>query len=57
MSPAVQPDPAAFPDFDENLRQAMGKETELWLDSQLRDDRSVVDLLEDELHLRQSALG
>jgi hypothetical protein len=43
--PAVQPDPAAFPDFDENLRQAMGKETELWLDSQLRDNRSVVDML------------
>ena len=43
--PAVQPDPAAFPDWDENLRQSMEKETELWLDSQVRDDRSVVDLL------------
>jgi Protein of unknown function (DUF1592)/Protein of unknown function (DUF1588)/Protein of unknown function (DUF1587)/Protein of unknown function (DUF1585)/Protein of unknown function (DUF1595) len=43
--PAVQPDPAAFPDWDENLRQAMGKETELWLESTLREDRSVVDLL------------
>jgi hypothetical protein len=43
--PAVQPDPAAFPDWDENLRQAMGKETELWLESALRDDLSVVDLL------------
>jgi len=43
--PAVQPDPAAFPDWDENLRQAMGKETELWLESTLRDDLSVVDLL------------
>jgi hypothetical protein len=43
--PAVQPDPAAFPDWDENLRQSMAKETELWLDSQLHDDRSVVDLL------------
>src|SRR5580700_5456603 len=43
--PAVQPDPAAFPDFDENLRQAMGKETELWLDSQVRENRSVVDML------------
>ena len=43
--PAVQPDPAAFPTWDENLRLAMQKETELWLDSQMRDDRSVVDLL------------
>jgi hypothetical protein len=43
--PAVQPDLAAFPEWDENLRQAMEKETELWLESQLREDRSVVDLL------------
>jgi len=43
--PAVQPDPAAFPTWDENLRAAMLKETELWLESQMRDDRSVVDLL------------
>jgi hypothetical protein len=43
--PAVQPDPAAFPTWDENLRQAMTKETELWLESQMREDRSVVDLL------------
>jgi len=43
--PAVQPDPAAFPTWDENLRNAMLKETELWLESQMREDRSVVDLL------------
>ena len=43
--PAVQPDPSAFPTWDENLRQAMRKETELWLESQMREDRSVVDLL------------
>jgi len=43
--PSVQPDPAAFPSWDENLRQSMEKETELWVDSQMRDDRSVVDLL------------
>jgi Protein of unknown function (DUF1592)/Protein of unknown function (DUF1588)/Protein of unknown function (DUF1595)/Protein of unknown function (DUF1587)/Protein of unknown function (DUF1585) len=43
--PAVQPDPAAFPTWDENLRQAMQRETELWLESQMREDRSVVDLL------------
>jgi hypothetical protein len=39
------PDPGAFPDFDENLRDAMQRETELFVDSQVREDRSVVDSL------------
>jgi hypothetical protein len=39
------PDPDEFPTFDENLRSAFEQETELFLDSQLRADRSVVDLL------------
>jgi mono/diheme cytochrome c family protein len=34
-----------FPWFDDNLRVAMVRETELFLDDQLRQDRSVVDLL------------
>jgi hypothetical protein len=34
-----------FPEFDGNLREAFQRETELFLDSQLREDRSVVDLL------------
>ena len=42
---AVAPDPTLFPAFDENLREAMQQETELFLESQLRDDRSVVDVL------------
>ncbi len=41
----IQPDPAAFPNFDENLRQALEQETELLVDSTLREDRSIVDLL------------
>ncbi len=40
-----QPDPDRFPEFDENLRRALLEETALFLDSQFRDDRSVVDLL------------
>ncbi len=44
--PRIQPDPAAFPDFDENLRQAMIQETELLLESMLREDRPVTDLLD-----------
>ncbi|MDP6582838.1 MAG: DUF1592 domain-containing protein, partial [Vicinamibacterales bacterium] len=40
-----EPDTGFFPDFDENLRQAFRRETELFIDSILRDDRSVLDLL------------
>jgi cytochrome c5 len=39
------PDPDLFPDFDENLREAFQRETELFIESQLRDDRTVIDLL------------
>jgi hypothetical protein len=41
----VVPDPAAYPDFDENLRSAFQQETELFLDSQLHEDRPITDLL------------
>src|SRR5262245_40440406 len=41
----IAPDTTTFPYFDENLRQALAKETELLIQSQLREDRSVVDLL------------
>jgi hypothetical protein len=39
------PDVNAFPDFDDNLREAFQRETELFVESQLREDRSVLDLL------------
>jgi hypothetical protein len=39
------PDPRLFPDFDEDLRQAFEKEMELFIESILFDDTSVVDLL------------
>jgi hypothetical protein len=42
---ATVPDQQIFPDFDDNLRQAFLKETELFTGSILREDRSVVDLL------------
>ena len=41
----IQPDPASFPNFDENLRLALAQETELLIESTLRDDRSIADLL------------
>ena len=43
--PNVTPDPIAFPTFDENLRAAFTRESELFVESILRDDRSVVELL------------
>jgi hypothetical protein len=42
---AARPDPRLFPDFDEGLRQAFVRETELFFDSVLRENRSVTDLL------------
>ena len=39
------PDLEAFPDFDDNLRQAMKEETSRFFDSIVHEDRSVVDLL------------
>jgi mono/diheme cytochrome c family protein len=41
----VDPDPALFPTFSEELRRAYAQEIELFADSVLRQDRSVVDLL------------
>lgn len=42
----VSPDLGEFPEFDENLREALQRETELFFESMLREDRSVVDLLD-----------
>ena len=42
---AVTPDMRLFPDFDDNLRQAMRRETELVFESVLREDRSVLELI------------
>jgi uncharacterized protein DUF1592/uncharacterized protein DUF1588/uncharacterized protein DUF1587/uncharacterized protein DUF1585/uncharacterized protein DUF1595 len=39
------PDQNEFPDFDDNLRQALRRETELLFDSVMREDRSILDLL------------
>jgi mono/diheme cytochrome c family protein len=41
----IVPDVDEFPDFDENLREALQQETRLFVGSQLREDRSVVDLI------------
>lgn len=40
----VQPDVRQYPDFDEQLRAAMRKETELFFDNLVKEDRSVLDI-------------
>ena len=42
---SITPDMRLFPSFDDNLRQAMKRETELLLESVIKEDRSVLDLL------------
>lgn len=42
----VLPDPLAFPNFDDNLREALQQETALMIETMLREDRSVVELLD-----------
>ena len=42
---SVDPNVRLYPDFDDNLRQAFRTETELFVDSVVREDRSVLDLL------------
>jgi mono/diheme cytochrome c family protein len=42
----LKPDPDLFPNFDEKLRTAMLKETELFFDSILREDRGILDFLD-----------
>jgi hypothetical protein len=40
-----QPNTDLYPDFDDNLRQSFRRETELFFQSILREDRSVLDLM------------
>lgn len=43
---AVSPDMRLYPDFDDNLRQALRRETESLFASVVREDRKVLDLLQ-----------
>ena len=42
---AVAPDVNAFPEFDDDLREAFQRETELFIEHQILEDRGVLDLL------------
>jgi len=41
-----KPDPERFPEFDESLRRAFLRETEMFFEAILREDRSVLDFLD-----------
>ena len=43
--PALTPDLYTYPDFNDGLRKAMKRETELFFESIIREDRSVLDAL------------
>ena len=43
--PGVKPDPDAFPEFDDNLRAAFQRETELFVKNQIDEDNNVLELL------------
>ena len=43
--PLAGPAQSEFPDFDDSLRQAFRRETELFFDSIVREDRNALDLL------------
>jgi mono/diheme cytochrome c family protein len=42
----VSPDPALFPSFDESLRSAMLKESELFFEAMVKEDRNILDFLD-----------
>src|ERR1051326_8591973 len=42
---SITPDMRTFPDFDDNLRQAFRRETELFFESIMREDRNILDFL------------
>src|SRR5207247_11092946 len=42
---AMEPDPNIFPDFNDNLREAMIKETQLFFESQVSENDDLLDLL------------
>ena len=53
----VAPDPKVFPDFDDNLREAFRRETELFLQSQFNEDRSITDILTADYTFLNERLG
>ena len=53
----THPDPPTFPDFDDNLRRALQRETELFFESILHEDRKRPRPADRRLHVRERAPG
>lgn len=53
----IAPDPKRFPTFNEDLRNAMAKETELFFDAVIREDRSVLDLVDSDFTFLNQTLA
>ena len=53
----AKPDPDRFPDFDDELRRAMKRETELFFEAVVKEDRSILDFLDAQLHVPQRSAG
>ena len=51
--PGVVPDDDLYKEFDENLRDAMAKETQIFIASQMQEDRSVDGFVDRRLHVRE----
>ena len=53
----LKPDLGNFPDFDDGLRHSMKRETELFLENLIRDDRSVLEILDADYSYLDERLG
>jgi hypothetical protein len=53
----VSPDPKLFPNFSEDLRKAMLKETQLFVGEVVREDRSILDLIDADFTYLNSPLA
>ena len=54
---AVKPDRERFRDFDQYLRQSMRKETELFFDRIVREDRSILDFIDGDYTFLNQRMG
>jgi mono/diheme cytochrome c family protein len=54
---SAQPDRERFPDFDEYLRASMFKETELFFQYVMREDRSILDFIDGQYSFLNERLG
>ena len=50
---SIQRDPVQFPEFTPALRDSMRQETELFVENMLHTNRSILDFLNAQLHLRE----